>query len=227
VAVPDMPQDPAGYIQALAKYRYFETISFTQEDSLRAEYYAQNSKRDLLASKFEDLDRFLASLEMYARIEPVGDINIERVTQLINKSNQFNLTTRRFTHAEVHALMSDPGWITLTVSLRDNLGDNGLISVLFLRTEGENLEIDTWLMSCRVLQRGVEQLVINQVVHKAMELGCSSIYGAYIPTEKNRMVSDLYSRLGFIKTGEKAEATNWILTLSAFQPFNTHIKLES
>lgn len=226
VAVPDIPEDPAGYIQALARLRYFETTSLTQEDARRTKYYAQNAKREALASKVEDLNVFLASLEMCARIDPVGHLNIERVTQLINKSNQFNLTTRRYTNAEVHLLTTDPEWTTLTISLRDNLGDNGLISVLFLKREGSTLEINTWLMSCRVLQRGVEQLAINLVAQQAAILGCKNIVGVYIPTAKNGMVRDLYSRLGFQATGDIAGTTTWLLPLSTFAPFHTHIKLE-
>ena len=227
VAVPDMPEDPAGYIQALARLRYFETISFTQEDARRSEYYAQNAKREALSSMVHDLDEFLRSLEMCARIEPVGLLNIERVVQLINKSNQFNLTTRRYTHSEVQTLASDPAWTTLTVGLTDNIGDNGLIAVLFLKKEGFDLHIDTWIMSCRVLQRGLEQFTLNLVAQLAMVLNCQNVVGAYIATEKNGMVCDLYSRLGFQLIEGNAGGTTWILSMKTFSPILTHIKVES
>jgi len=155
VAVPDLPEDPAGYIQAVAQYRYFETVSLTAEDSARARYYADNARRRSLAAESADLDSFLVSLEMKMRISPINELNVERSTQLLNKSNQFNLTTRRFTLAQIQEIARDPRWRTLTFSLRDNLGDNGLISVILLCLEEDSLVVDSWVMSCRVLQRGV------------------------------------------------------------------------
>lgn len=227
VAVPEIPEDPSGYIEALAKHRYFETSSFTKEDAQRAKYYAQNAKREMLSSKAEDLDQFLASLEMKAVFDPVSSLNIERATQLINKSNQFNLTTTRYTQAEVFDLCKDPDWITLTISLKDSLGDNGLIAVLLLRKEGVRLHIESWLMSCRVLLRGVEHLTVNQIVKCAVSLGCQIIVGKYIPTSKNNMVCDLYPKLGFEQAEEVEGATIWHLAVQAFSPFHTHIKLEN
>jgi FkbH-like protein len=227
VAVPDMPEDPAGYIQALACQRYFETTSFTQEDARRNEYYVQSAKREAMASRVEDLEVFLASLEMRARVEPVGRLNIDRVTQLVNKTNQFNLTTRRYTHSEVQAIATDPAMTTLVISLRDNLGDSGLISVLFLRKDSDKLVIETWLMSCRVLKRGVEHLALDLVAQKATILGCQYILGTYIPSEKNGMVKNLYSELGFEASGEIAGETTWRLPLSIYSSFSTHIELES
>jgi FkbH-like protein len=209
VATPDMPEDPAGFIQALAKHRYFEAVSYTAEDSQRSAYYVQNARRAELASRSEDLAAFLASLEMVARIEPVGRLNLERVAQLVNKSNQFNLTTRRYTAAEIERLSADENWRTLTISLRDNVGDNGLISVLLMRRTGMTLTIDTWLMSCRVLQRGVEQLALSLAIRQARELGCDRLTGVYVPTAKNGMVKEHYARLGFTRAGNEGETTFW------------------
>ncbi len=197
VATPDMPEDPAGYIQAVALHRYFETVAFTREDASRAQFYAQNALRQEMAAKSVDLPSFLTSLDMRMKVEPINDLNIERATQLINKSNQFNLTTKRYTLAQIRDIAAAVDWRTLTFSLRDNLGDNGLISVILMRIENTALAIDTWVMSCRVLQRGVEQMTRNEIVDLARREKLASVRGTYIPTAKNSMVKDHYQGLGF------------------------------
>jgi FkbH-like protein len=215
VAVPDLPEDPSGYIAALARHRYFETTTFTREDSARARYYFDNSRRKELAAVAPDLEAFLASLRMKMKVEPINDLNIERSTQLINKSNQFNLTTRRYTLAEVRGLIESLEWRTLTFSLRDELGDNGLISVIVLRKQGDALAIDTWLMSCRVLQRGVEQFARNELVDLCRAEGCVRLLGTYLPTAKNSLVVDHFAKLGFSPAGSDGAATFWELSADA------------
>ncbi len=133
VAVPEVPEDPAYRIRALERHRYFETLAISREDLKRRDFYRANSERQALESSAESLDDFLRSLEMQARIEPVGGLNVERTVQLINRSNQFNLTTKRYTNADVLEFATNPAWITLTVSLKDRFGDNGLISVLIAK----------------------------------------------------------------------------------------------
>jgi FkbH-like protein len=224
VEVPDMPADPAGYIQALAMHRYFETTSFTREDSARGRYYADNARRKELISNSYDLNSFLDSLGMRMAVSAVNDMNTERVTQLINKSNQFNLTTRRYTLAQVREITLLMEWRTLTFSLRDNLGDNGLISVVFARKQSESLVMDSWVMSCRVLQRGVEQFVRNELVRLARHAGCVRVLGTYIPTAKNSMVKNIFGSLGFTAAGADGEVTFWSLNIEdAGQPLSTHI----
>ncbi len=213
VAVPDMPEDPAGYIQALAAHRYFETVAFTREDSSRARYYAENAERRELSSRSADMGSFLASLSMQMRVEPVSALNIERVTQLINKSNQFNLTTRRYTLAQVQEMVDNPAWRTLTFSLRDNLGDNGLIAIILMRKTAAALDVDTWVMSCRVLQRGVEHFCRNEIVDLARREGCAEIRGTYIPTAKNGMVANHFAGLGFERAGTDGNQTFWSLRI--------------
>ena len=134
---------------------------------------------------------------MVSRVEPINPITLERSAQLIQRSNQFNLTTRRRSVAELLALIEDDSWITLTVSLADRFGDNGLISVLLARVSEQILEIDTWLMSCRVLKRGVEQFLLNHLCGLARERGLTKICGEYIPTAKNSLVRNHYDSLGF------------------------------
>ena len=211
VAVPDMPADAADYVQALARHRYFEPAALTDEDLKRSEYYRQDRQRRQLATAHTDINAFLQSLEMEARVEPIGAANIERSTQLVNKSNQFNLTTRRYTLAEIKERAESPGWLTLTISLRDKMGDNGLISVLLAEQKGRDLVIDTWVMSCRVLQRGVEALAVEMLLKEARKRGCERVLGCYIPTAKNRMVAGHYAGLGFeLSGGAEGSTTHWV-----------------
>lgn len=228
VAVPDMPEDPAGFIPALALHRYVETVAFTREDISRARYYADNSRRQDALGRSSDIESFLASLKMRMNVQPINDLNIERATQLINKSNQFNLTTRRYTQVQVKEMAASSDWHTLTFSLRDNLGDNGLISVLLLRRRGDDMEIDSWVMSCRVLQRGVEQFVRNELVKLAAAHAYCRILGTYIPTPKNSMVKDLLLTLGFAAAGQDDAQVRWSLPLDrAWAPLPHHIESDA
>lgn len=225
VAVPDLPADPAGYIQALSLHRYFETTGLTSEDTARARYYTANAKRSELAACATDLPTFLASLDMRVRVAPLTDVTIERAAQLVNKSNQFNLTTRRYTVAQLKEMGACPDWRTLTLSLRDNVDDNGLIAVVLLRKVDQTLTVDTWVMSCRVLQRGVEEFTRNELVALARAEECDLIVGTFIPTAKNTMVSDLYLRLGFTPVGADGSMTFWSFTVdSAIKPMANFIR---
>ena len=223
-----MPADPAGYIPSLFRHRYFETISITREDSLRQRYYAQNAERQALESASTDLDEFLTSLEMKGRIEPVTTINIERTTQLVNKSNQFNLTGKRRSIAEVRDIATSPDWIALSISLRDKLGDHGLISVLFLHRHGDCLEIDTWVMSCRVLQRGVEWIALDAAIGCAKAANVTKLIGDYVATERNGLVRNHYRSLGFALAGSDNGKTRWVFTVpDDHSRFTTPIQLEA
>jgi FkbH-like protein len=220
VAVPELPEDPAGYIQAIEPYRYFQTLSIAQEDLQRAEYYRANAEREQALTGSANVEDYLRSLAMAARIGPVTAMSLERTAQLINKSNQFNLTTRRRSAAEVGAVTADREWLTRTVSLTDRFGDNGLISVLLAKVEGDALVIDTWLMSCRVLKRGVETLLNNNLCRWAIGRGLKRVRGEYIPTPKNALVREHYAGLGYAKVCEDgAGHSRWEMPLAAdWQP---------
>jgi FkbH-like protein len=207
VAVPEVPEDPAYFIQTLDRQRFFEAVTLSNEDLARTESYRADSKRQALASSAGDIDEFLRSLEMDARIGPVRAINLERAAQLINRSNQFNLTTRRYNNTDVLEMSGSSSWITRMVSLRDRFGDTGLISVLLARIESEAIAIDTWVMSCRVLKRGVERLLLNEVVAAARSRGLNRVLGEYIPTAKNGLVRDHYRSLGFEQIGGGPDGT--------------------
>jgi FkbH-like protein len=215
VAVPELPEDVTGYIQALEQHRYFQVLNVGAEDFQRTEYYRTDGQRRQMEESAGDIESFLKSLEMIARTSPIRSDTLERSVQLIGRSNQFNLTTRRYSAAEVMAMMKDRTWITRTVSLTDRFGDNGIISILLTKETGGVLEIDTWLMSCRVLKRGVEQLVLNHLCRLARQRGLQTIRGTYIPTSKNGLVRRHYEDLGFSKTEEGSDGrTLWELRVT-------------
>jgi FkbH-like protein len=216
VAVPELPEDPALYPRALLAAGYFEAVSFAQEDRDRADAYRANAERAAFAGT-SDMAGYLASLDMVADFRPFDAVNRARIAQLINKSNQFNLTTRRYTEKEVGAMETDPDRLTLQVRLDDRFGANGMISVIIV--DRGPWEIDTWLMSCRVLGRRVEEAVLAQLAAAARGAGASFLTGRYIPTAKNAMVADHYAKLGFeqIEAGPGGE-TVWRLDLAAYEP---------
>ncbi|MDR3507354.1 MAG: HAD-IIIC family phosphatase [Caulobacteraceae bacterium] len=211
VAVPELPEDPALYARTLLAAGYFEAVAFSDEDRKRADFYQDNAKRLALQSKVGGVEAYLESLNMRIGFAPFDGVGRERISQLINKSNQFNLTTRRYTEAEVAAAEADAGVFTLQVRLTDVFGDNGMISVVIARpSEPAAWEIDTWLMSCRVLGRKVEQMVLRELVLNARAAGIERLVGVYRPTERNSMVQDHYAKLGFILIEEdEGGVTRW------------------
>jgi FkbH-like protein len=193
-----MPEDPAFYARTLSAAGYFELSKLSNEDLRRADFYLGNARRADLQKTVGNLDEYLASLQMEICFQPFDEEGRARISQLINKSNQFNLTTRRYTEAEVAAMAADPACFTLQVRLVDVFGDNGMISVIICRGLGSGeWTIDTWLMSCRVLGRKVETMVLREIIAHALSSGASSIFGTYIPTARNGLVEHHYAQLGF------------------------------
>jgi FkbH-like protein len=222
VIVPDLPEDPSEVVRALAALNLFETASYTDEDRKRSAAYREEAARKELARSFTSVDDFLASLDMRVTLARFDAMHLPRVVQLLARSNQFNLTTRRESEAACEALMrAGADVLPLYVKLSDKLGDYGLISVVIAHTAGDALEIDTWVMSCRVLARGVEEYAMNHVVAKARELGASRVVGRYVPTAKNKMVADFYGRFGFTRTPpreeEPAGETTWTLEVARYE----------
>jgi FkbH-like protein len=208
VAVPELPSDPALYARTLAAAGYFESVIFADEDVNRARYYQDNAKRVNLQKWAGNIDTYLESLQMEVTFQPFDEPGRARITQLINKSNQYNLTTKRYTEAEVAAAERDASCFTLQARLSDSFGDNGMISVVICRelTPSE-WEIDTWLMSCRVLGRRVEQTVLRQMLEHARRKGIRRLVGIYRPTDKNKLVEDHYSKLGFSEISRATDGT--------------------
>ena len=202
ITVPELPEDPADYLEYLYQLNLFETISFSNEDVERTAQYQVEAKRNMLQKSFTNEADFLKSLNMVSLVEPFNKFNSPRVAQLSQRSNQFNLRTVRYTEADIELLANERNYHTFSFTLEDKYGDNGLICVLILKTDNKNiLFIDTWLMSCRVLKRGMEHFVLNTIVDYAKEKGFSNIKGEYIPTAKNEMVKDHYLKLGFQQAG--------------------------
>jgi FkbH-like protein len=197
VAVPELGNCVEQYISILDKTGYFESVSLVPDDLKRTAFYSENSARQELLSHFDNYDDFLRSLDMVAEIKPFAPIYLERIAQLTNKTNQFNLTTKRYSCAEIETITGNPEYICLYGRLQDKFGDNGLISVLIGVVKGTELHIDLWLMSCRVLRRGMELAMFDQLVDNAQQLGITRIFGYYYPTKKNRMVSELFKNLEF------------------------------
>ena len=210
VAVPELPEDVAYYPGCLAAAGYFEAASFTVEDARRARSYAANAERRMALGTATDMPSYLTGLEMTLTARPIGSAELVRATQLVNKTNQFNLTTRRYTEAEIAALAAGPDNVALQSRLQDRFGDNGLISVILARPDADwpsdALLIDTWLMSCRVLGRGVETATLEVLAEAAMARGRTVLIGEYRPTPKNALVRNHYAELGFTPADAPAGA---------------------
>jgi FkbH-like protein len=235
VAVPELPADAAQYVRCLADAGYFESVAFTAEDSRRAEQYSANASREALLESAQNMNNFLAGLQMSVVFGPFRTVDLARVVQLIGKTNQFNLTTRRHSLEQVARFVATDRCITLQFRLVDRFGDNGLVSVMILPPDLQDpdiFEIDTWVMSCRVFGRTLEYEAMNIAVDSARLMGARALRADYIPTPKNGVVRELYSTLGFTLDQEAAlpnGATRWFLQLSDYVPQSTHIarRLES
>ena len=222
VVVPELPEDPSLYLQSLADLNLFETASFSEADLQRADQYREEAQRELTKTHFTDINDYLTSLAMEIRLERFNAFNLPRIAQLIQRSNQFNLMTRRYGEAACEAMMKDPSRAPLTLRLADKFGDYGLISVVILKHAGEDLEIDEYLMSCRVLQRGVESFTINNIFSYAARLGAKRVVGQYLPTAKNDMVKGFFKSFGFEKVADgDGGASQWALAVDAYQPRQT------
>jgi FkbH-like protein len=225
VAVPEVSDDPIGYPIALADAGYFEGLSVTDEDRERTAQYQGNKARDALKASATDLPAYLRGLEMDLVVKPFDRVGLQRIVQLINKSNQFNLTTRRYTDEDVIAVMADPDAFGLQLRLLDRFGDNGVIAIVIGRLQpNKDLLIDTWLMSCRVLGRQVEPTTLNLIAREAAKLGARRVIGEYIPTKKNGMVKDHYAKLGFTVMETTPDGgSRALLDLASYTPAETFI----
>jgi len=227
VAVPEIGNDVTRYAAIIQAGRYFESTSMSPEDLSRAALYQSNAARTQMEATFSTYGEYLASLEMTAEIGRFNSLYLDRITQLINKTNQFNLTTRRYTLAQIEAISQDENFLGLYGRLSDRFGDNGLISIVLGCRERDVLHLDLWLMSCRVLKRDMELAMLDAVVEQAAALGIRQLRGHYIPTSKNAMVAEHYRKLGFehVATDPESGASVWSLNLSGYSPRNRHIKV--
>lgn len=205
VTVPDMPEDPALYLSYIRSLNLFETASYSSEDISRTEQYQAEIGRKSLEASYSNIDDYLQSLEMQAEAKAFDEFHYSRIAQLTQRSNQFNLRTIRYTEADIEKISKDDNYLTIYFTLKDKFGDHGLISVVIMQKVGnETLFIDTWLMSCRVLKRGMEEFIVNKMIDIAKKNGYKTVQGEYIKTPKNAMVEKIYSKLGFHDNGDNS-----------------------
>jgi len=220
LCVPELPEDPTEWLPLLQRLNLFETASYTGEDSRRTAQYQEETQRRQLRTSFADEGAFLASLDMVGTVEGFTSFNIPRVAQLTQRSNQFNLRTIRYDEAQIERMGGSERHHCFALTLEDKFGSHGLISVLIAEERGDELFIDTWLMSCRVLKRGVEQLALNTLAAAARRGGAKRLVGEYVRTAKNELVQHHYRSLGFTECDDR-----WVLDLTAFDELPHHIRL--
>lgn len=219
IAVPEMPEDPAEYLNYIRTLNLFETASFTEEDGARTRQYQQEARRSDAQKSFNNIDDFLRSLNMLSIVKPLDKFTIPRAAQLTQRSNQFNLRTVRYSEEEVRRIASSQDYFTFSFFLNDRFGDHGLVSVVILKKDSNALFIDTWIMSCRVLQRTMENFALNLIADFAEKRGFSKLVGEYLPTPKNGLVRDFYKELGFTEINNL-----WVMNLSDYGKKSSFIK---
>lgn len=214
------------YITTIDRSGFFEVTTFNEDDLKRNEMYKENAMRNAQQASFADYGEYLKSLDMKATIGDFIPVYIARITQLTNKSNQFNLTTKRYTQTEMEEVWHSPNYIRLYGKLIDKFGDNGVVSVVIGEKREDTLHIDLWLMSCRVLKRDMEQAMLDTLVEKCRQNGISKIRGYYYPTKKNGMVRELYGTFGFTKISEDENGnTVWELPIEGYENQNRYIEV--
>jgi FkbH-like protein len=229
IAVPELPEDAAQFVRCLADAGYFEAVAFTSEDRHRAGQYAANAEREVLLGSAQSMDEFLRGLKMSVAFGPFTVVDHARVVQLINKTNQFNTTTRQYTSEVITYFANLPDALTLQFRLSDRFGDNGLVSAMILRSTPDHedvLEIDSWVMSCRVFGRQLEFEAMNIAVEAARQRGARAFIADYIASSKNEVISALYPSLGFAAVNETAPTngtTRWFLNFADYVTRETHI----
>lgn len=201
VMIPEIG-NPEQYIKILDHSGFFEVTNLSEDDRKRNEMYQANVQRQQQVQNFGDYTEYLISLAMVGTIKPIEPIYMARIAQLTNKSNQFNLTTKRFTQSEIEEAAQSMQYITLYGKLEDKFGDNGVVSVIIGRVEGTLLHIELWLMSCRVLKRDMEFAMMDSLVKACKERGIQAMQGYYYKTAKNAMVKEFYALQGFKKEKE-------------------------
>lgn len=203
VMVIDVPENVADYVSALESAHPFEWLSLTEDDLIRVNSYKSNNARNELCIQYKNYQDYLLALDMKGRVAYLTRKDIERFTQLINKTNQFNVRTRRYLEADIENMLDDDQYKLLFATLEDRFGKFGMISCVILKREEDQCFIDTWVMSCRVLKRDVEKFVWKKMIETADNWNCKWIVGEYIPTKKNALVKNLYCDLGFRKQMKK------------------------
>jgi FkbH-like protein len=225
VSVPNIGKNITEYINHIDKNGFFETVSLSKDDLNRGEYYIQNKKRNDTKAEYKSYEDYLISLKMSANISTFNKISLNRITQLVNKTNQFNLTTKRLNYSQILSISKKDNYIKLFGDLKDKFGDNGIVSVIIGRLEKKICYIDLFLMSCRVLKRNLEHAMIDELVKNCMNSGILLIKAHYFKTDKNEMVNNLYDELNFELVNKTFDKSVWQLEVSNYQKLNNTIKI--
>lgn len=226
VAVPEV-NTVDDYIRVLDHSGYFEPVSITGEDIRKTDLYRAKAEASQAKRTFSDYGKYLDSLQMVAEIAEFRSVYIPRIAQLTNKSNQFNLTTMRCSDDDIRTMQNSKDYICLYGRLSDKFGDNGLVTVVIGKVNGDELDIILWLMSCRVLKRGMEDAMMNVLISKAKEMGIVRVYGHYYPTVKNSIVKDFYGDYGYKKLKEDASGnTEWVIDTEDYKDKILHMKVK-
>jgi len=213
------------YIRLIDKSGFFESTTMTEDDMARGQMYRQNAQRTNQEKSFTNYGEYLKSLDMKASITDFDPVYLQRVAQLTNKTNQFNLTTKRYSENDISAIAAEADYIRLCGRLSDKFGDNGIVSVLIGRKDKMVCHLDLWLMSCRVLKRDMELAMLDKLVEKCRAESIKKLIGYYFPTPKNAMVKNFYHELGFEQIDEKENATIWELDIDRYEKKNQSIKI--
>jgi len=220
ITVPELPEDPVDYVPYLRRLNLFETVSYSGEDSDRTKKYQYEAKRAKFKINFSTIDDYLRNLNMIAEVAEFNDYYIPRIAQLTQRSNQFNLRTKRYTEQDIKKIRDSNQYITRHFKLEDKFGEYGLIGIVILKKiDSDSVFIDTLIVSCRVLKRGMEEFIFNKIVKLAASEGCNKIIGEYLPTLKNTLVKDILKEFGFAKEEDK-----WILDIKDYRERKTFIK---
>ena len=221
ITVPDLPEDPSQYLEYVKLLNLFETAAYSETDKNRTKQYQEEIGRVNLQKQFSSYSEYLESLEMVAEAKPFDKFHFSRIAQLTQRSNQFNLRTVRYTEQEIEQLAKEKEHLTLYFTLKDKFGDYGLISVVVLDKQPENtLFISEWLMSCRVLKRGMEEFILDEIIRTAEENGFKKVIGEYIRTPKNNMVSELYKKMGF----QEVSKDRYKVNIAEYRKHKTYIQ---
>ena len=221
ITVPDLPEDPSQYLEYVKLLNLFETAAYSETDKNRTKQYQEEIGRVNLQKQFSSYSEYLESLEMVAEAKPFDKFHFSRIAQLTQRSNQFNLRTVRYTEQEIEQLAKEKEHLTLYFTLKDKFGDYGLISVVVLDKQPENtLFISEWLMSCRVLKRGMEEFILDEIIRTAEENGFKKVIGEYIRTPKNNMVPELYKKMGF----HEVEKDRYEVNVTEYEKHKTYIQ---
>ena len=228
ISVPELPNDPSLFAKTLINAGYFEVTTFSTEDRKRVKSYEANSKRLKLLNTSSNIDKFLNDLDMKISFNDFDKVGRQRITQLINKSNQFNLTTKRYSENKIEKIEKNKIFFTRQIRLKDKYGDNGMICVVICEKKNDKWFIDTWLMSCRVLGRKVEIATLHNLVYNAKKNNIKEIIGKYIPTDRNQLVKNHFKKLGFKLKSKNSDIELWSINTNTYNfkkiPFDKYNK---